>query len=319
MNIPTLTLLVFALPFADGFEAPDDLSLLSDEFDDPATLSSWQRNWEVENWTVDQLEGWNIAETEPGWMRLLPFSSGWFEDYRGAHVFKPVEGDFVVSTRVRARNRPLTGPPGATNGGAFNSEFSLAGVFVRAPKQGVDGHPDNWWQRGEENYVFLSTGAANEPGRYQFEVKTTRDSQSTLFITDVDSYCALPGCTIDDIEIRVARLGEHLIMMHRLPGQAWEIHRRFPRADFPPLLHVGMTAYTDWATMRTYSFEEHNDTLIQSVRGNPGQLADPDIDARFDYFRFARPDVPPALQGADLSNPAVVSDAELLAVLGFDD
>jgi hypothetical protein len=33
----------------------------------------------------------------------------------------------------------------------------------------------------------------------------------------------------------------------------------------------------------------------------------------FDYFRFARPQTPPALNGVDLTNVAAVSDATLLA------
>ena len=70
--------------------------------------------------------------------------------------------------------------------------------------------------------------------------------------------------------------------------------------------------------LSTTDFGELNDTLIQNANGNLQQLADPDIDARFDYVRFLRPTVPAALVGRDLSDLGVVSDAELLAFLGFD-
>jgi hypothetical protein len=52
------------------------------------------------------------------------------------------------------------------------------------------------------------------------------------------------------------------------------------------------------------------------VDPTPGIPFAPDLSTEFDHIHFARPQVPPHLVGADLSNPIAVPDAELLAFLG---
>jgi len=52
------------------------------------------------------------------------------------------------------------------------------------------------------------------------------------------------------------------------------------------------------------------------VDPNPAVPFNPDLRATFDYARFASPAVPAPLIGADLSNPAAVSNAILLSFLG---
>jgi hypothetical protein len=42
----------------------------------------------------------------------------------------------------------------------------------------------------------------------------------------------------------------------------------------------------------------------------------PDLIARFDYFRFQRPLIPERLQGRAFSDPAQVSDVEILSLVG---
>ncbi len=297
--------------FADSFEAvlapalPDDLCVLSDDFEDPSTLAQWQRIYQVEGWPHDQLETWDIDQSAPGRMTLMPYTSSWFQDLRGVLVFKPVDGDFVVDTRFTATNRAGTGAPAAL--------YSLAGLFIRTPRP--ISSPAQWTPGGE-NYVFLSAGAADTPGTYQHEVKTTIDSDSVLHIT---SACN-PTCpAVPVFQLRAARLdGVHMILLRRPEGEQWLIHRRYRRDDFPPTLQVGMTSYTDWGSiLGTYWPDDqfgHNITLITD--GNP------DLLARFEHIRFARPRVPPALQGRDFSapfdpgNPSTVSDAELLSFLG---
>lgn len=268
--------------------APSGLAALSDEFDDPTTWSDWSRVFHVEGWGFDQLESADIGATEAGHLTLVPYASSWYEEWRGVLVFKPVQGDFVVTTQLRVANRADDGAPG--------SLYSLAGIMIRKPRAIT---PATWTPNGED-YVFHSMGAANTPGTWQTEVKTTDDSTSVLEI-----HAGGPEATL-----RSARIGPHLILLIRWPGQAWQIHRRYHRTDLPQTLQVGLTTYTDWATCEAAGVTTHNTTLL--VGGQP------DLQARADYVRFAPPEVPAGLVGADLSNPAAVTDAALLGFLAFD-
>lgn len=295
--------------FANAFElaplAPaDPLCALADEFENPATLSQWQRIHQVEGWPHDQLQIWDIGQSAPGRMTLVPYTSSWFQDLRGVLVFKPVTGDFVVETRFTATNRAGSGAPGAL--------YSLAGLFVRSPRPITS---PAQWTPGGENYVFLSAGAADAPSTWQHEVKTTRNSDSVLEIT---SACPAACPAVPVFELRVARLdGVHIILLRRPQGGQWLVHRRYRRDDFPATLQVGLTSYTDWGTILGTWWPSnqfgHNMTLI--TQGNP------DLRAQFDHVRFRTPSIPNSLQGRDFSaaynpaNPATVSDAALLSFL----
>ena len=266
----------------------DDLALLSDEFENPTSLGEWQRIYLLEGWNADQLESWSIDPGNGGFMEMIPYSSTWFQDYRGVFALKQINGDFIVTTDVTPTNRAGTGAP--------QRSFSLAGVLVRAPRPGVTS-PDTW-TAGGENYIFLSLGSATSPGSFQFESKTTVDSVSTLVPT--------PG--VPRASIRIARIGDAYISLRRPQGGAWTVHARFSRPDLPDTLQVGLTAYTDWQTVQTFDPLEHNQTVINT--------GDPDLIARFDYVRYRRPSLPSALEGLDLTDPGQVSDADLLAFLG---
>ncbi len=296
--------------FQHGFEnslpapAPDDLCPLSDDFENSASLSQWLRVYQTEGWPADQLELWDIGATRAGHMSLMPYTSSWFEDLRGVLVHKLISGDFIVSTRFHANNRAGNGAP--------QSLYSLAGILVRAPRA-ITSPAD--WSPGGENYVFLSAGSADTPGSYQYEVKTTIDSDSQLHIEPACTG-SCPGLPI--FELRSARLeGEHIILLRRDFEGVWHIHRRYPRPDLPPTLQVGMTVYTDWASIDGVYWPDdpfgHNMTVITG-----GQ---PDLLAQFDHFDFRRPHIPPKLAGRNFSapydplDPATVSDAELLSFL----
>ena len=266
--------------------AADDLTPLSDEFNDASTLSQWKRVYVVEGWGANQLEVQDINTTRAGHMVMIPFTSTWYNDYRGELTFKEVTGDFVVTTDVEATQRNGTGPP--------RSAFSLGGIMVRTPRQITPAT----WRPGGENYLFLSIGAAGNPGNFQFEVKTTTSSVSTLQYENT-------GGTGHAI-IQYARIGSTFIALKSING-VWSVHRRFSRPDMPATLQVGMTVYTDYPTASSVAPLTHNMTVIRA--GNP------DLVAAFDYFRFARPQVPASLVGADLMSP-LISDFQLLAFLG---
>ncbi len=300
----------------EGFEHARDAAIrpLSDEFDEPATLGDWRRIWRDEYWPADPLEGFDIGATRAGWLTMLPHTSSWYEDYRGELAYQVIVGDFVASVRVEARNRDGSGAPGSSSGGPISSEYSLAGILVRAPREEAACCDASWWQPGGERYVFLSFGSADQTGTYQFEVKTTRAAVPPE--THSVSVLAIAPASATSAELRVARIGTALIVLLREPGQAWRVHRRYTRNDFPESVQVGMTVYTDWAIASTWPWREHNANVITHAWLDPQVPAQPDLRAQFDWFRFERPQVPPALVGADLSDPAVASDAELLAFLG---
>ena len=284
------------LTITDDDTAPfnDDLAVLSDEFNSAATLANFQRIFQVEGWGAgaNKLQTLDINTSRAGRLVMVPYTSSWYNEYVGELTFKSVTGDFVITTETIPRNRAGTGAPGG--------QYSLSGIMVRAPSGLTTGAAG--WQTGRQNYVFLSHGAANNPGTYQHEVKTTTNSQSTLYISN----------GVAQAEIQVARLGDSLIMLRRDNGGQWLVHRRYARPDFPATLQAGLTVYTDWLGVQAVhpfgSELAHNSSVIT------GQ--NPDLRAEFEYLRYHRPQIPANLVGRDFSNPTQVSDAELLAFLG---
>ncbi|QDT43339.1 hypothetical protein Pan241w_34390 [Gimesia alba] len=265
----------------------DDLKSLSDEFDDAATMKQWLRIYQTEKTNADQLEKFDIAQTRPGWMVMMPYSSTWYMDYRGVLVYKQVKGDFVVTSNIRVARRGGDGAP--------RSNYSLAGLMIRTPRNVTP----QTWRPGGENYIFLSLGSARRPGVFQFEVKTTLNSRSTLAVTDAGTPTAL---------IQIARIGNDFILLKKTPSGSWNIHQRYRRADMPQELQVGLTVYTDYSTASRMQPAQQNTQVIKNGR--------PDLVAGFDFVRFNRPQVPSRLTGKSFSNPNEVSDADLLQFLG---
>jgi hypothetical protein len=280
--------------------AYDDLTLLSDEFDAAHTLTNWQRIYQVEGWGNNVLQQFDINNSRAGHMTMVPYTSSWYAEWRGELTFKTVTGDFVITTDVEPRNRAGTGAPG--------SQYSLAGIMVRAPRTMTN---PAQWTAGGQNYVFLSLGTANNPGSYQFEVKTTQNSQSTLYISN-----GAPARA----SIQVARLGPHLIMLRRAAGGAWQVHQRYSRPDMPTTLQAGLTVYTDWPVCETVGFQYQNQYVLTNglrlPNGSTVSGCNPDLVAAFDYVRYARPQIPSNLAGANFSNAGSVTDAQLLTFLG---
>ena len=279
--------------------AADDIAHLSDEFDTPSTRANWQRVFQVEGWGFDQLEQWDINQSHPGRMTMTPYTSSWFQEWRGVQAYKQVTGDFVVTTDVEPTGRSGSGPP--------NRQYSLSGIMVRTPRNNITNGRADWTPNGE-NYIFLSMGAASQPGTAQFEVKTTINSSSNLEIT--------PGGS--RARIQIARIGSAFIVLRQIDNNPWEVHRRYHRADMPQTLNVGLTTYTDWSTCQQVGYEYHNTNRLDGTHprlAGGSVTASPDLIARFDYVRYRRPQVPAGLAGSNLADPAQVSDAQLLAFL----
>jgi len=284
--------------------ADDDLGCLSDEFDDPASIADWQRLHEVEQWYNDQLETYDIDTSQPGRMFTMPYTCTWFQDYRGPMSFKTVSGDFAITAFVEASARDGESIPGV------EGLFSLAGLMMRTPR---DVTPETW-EPGGENYVFLSIGyGVSSPPTFQFEVKTTIDSDSTLVLSESSGGSAA---------LQLARLGEYVICLRQMPGDEWLVHRRYHRPDFPETLQVGLVTYTDWVKVAPFDPFVHNSIVLTPPL--PDGVEDPapeipyrpDLIAGFEYARYFRPTLPEDLEGVDLTDESLVSDAELLAFLG---
>jgi len=286
LPVRTILFLATALAIAVPVRAGDDLVALSDDFGDAATLSQWKRVYAVEGWGANQLELQDINATQPGAMVMMPYTSTWYNDYRGELTFKDVQGDFVVTTDVTVTRRG--------GGGAPRSQYSLGGIMLRAPRNITPAT----WRPGGEYYLFLSLGAGDHVATFQYEVKSTIASNSQLILSPAAGGHA---------QIQWVRVGSYFIAL-RNDGSGWRVHNRYQRADMPPTLQVGMTVYTDYPTASMFAPQVHNATVIHS--------GFPDLVAAFDYFRFERPRLPPSLLNANFMDVIAVPDSALLAAFG---
>jgi hypothetical protein len=199
----------------------------STRFDTPGALQGWRQH-SVPGFSAK----WAAPAVEDGRLVLRPTSSGWFEDMQAGHLYREIDGNFIVTTRLRVEGTKQALP---------QRSFSLAGLFVRVPRPGLTAAN---WQPGKENWMFFSLGTAFPAGTPQFEVKTTYNSLSTLFISDAAAAYAPSAKWVD---LRIARQGELFTLLQRVEGQAeFTLVEQFIRPDLPARLNVGITAYADW-------------------------------------------------------------------------
>lgn len=261
-------------PFAGALPAsaapsgspPPDIRGLSTRFDTPAALQGWSQH-AVPGFSPK----WEPPTVQDGALVLRPLSSGWFEDMQAGHLYREVEGNLVVTARLRVEGTRAATP---------QTLFSLAGLFLRAPRDGLTAAN---WQPGRENWLFFSLGSAFPAGAPQFEVKTTYDSLSTLRIFDAGA--AFPGGRPAWVELRVARQGELFSLLHRIEGaREFTLLDQFIRPDLPARLHVGLTAYSDWNTETNH----YPDFVAHNTRPAPRNA---DLVARVERIDFRRPTV----------------------------
>lgn len=243
-----------------------DISGLSARFDRPEALQGWSAL------TIPGFPAkWMTPRVEAGALVLQPHSSGWFEDMMGGHLYRQVEGNFVVTTRVRVEGTRAQLP---------QTLFTLAGLFVRAPRDGLTAAN---WQPGQENWMFFALGSAFPAGSAQFEIKTTTNSLSTLKIGDASA--AFANGQTRWVELRIARQGELFSLLHRIEGQTeFTLHDQFIRPDLPQRLNVGITAYADWESVASIYPD-----FVRLNTMEPARNAD--LIARFERIDFRRPTV----------------------------
>lgn len=294
--------------------AADDLTALSDDFEDAVTQSNWQRLYQTEGWAGDQLQTWDVNGTQSGRMVMIPHTTVWYQDYRGPMVYKEITGDFVITTEVHITDRDDVGDSDlddVPNG----SQYSLGGLMIRTPRDitdpAVDWSPGSHQNDGTnngENYIFLSLGWGNAGSQFQMETKTTRNSNSSLVLQSMGNNAV--------IQLQIARIGDSAYTLYQIPGQDWVLNSRYHRPDLPETLQVGMVTYTDWTKANDYTpFYQNNNTLQPGgYDPTPAEAFQPDLVAGYEFVHFDRPEIPIALQGLDLRTQA--SDQEILSFLG---
>ena len=237
----------------------NDLAALSDEFSTSASLAGWRQFHQVEGWPdmVRRLE----IRGDSGHLYLEPWTSGWYADFHAPFLFRAVSGDFVVETRLRVDGRA---------GGQPRAAWSLAGLMVRAPRTTTPAT----WTPGGENWLFITSGVAEDVGQPVLETKTTRQSVSRLQLHPVRAGW---------VQLRVTRRAAAFELASRHDGEDWVVRARFDRPDLPNTLQVGVNAYTDWNSTTELQRDPHrfNTTVVQN--------GSPDVALRVDWIRFARP------------------------------
>ncbi|MBO9565794.1 MAG: hypothetical protein J7621_23660 [Niastella sp.] len=232
---------------------------LSDEFSDTNSKSAWQRLHVVEKFP-DKIKEFSISN---GQMKLVPYASGWYGDYQAPFLFKNISGNFDVRARIKVSGANDILP---------QSEWSLAGIMVRQPKETTS----ETWQPRQENWLFFTTGIAEPTGVAMFEVKSTNNSLSNL---------KLRPAKAGWVELRIVRVQASFILLYRYSeGEPWTVIERFYRPLLPAELQVGINAYSGWNGIPAQVKGDpatFNRTLVNDV------AADMVVEA--DYIRFARP------------------------------
>lgn len=254
--------LLFLL-YTASVTAQSDISQLSDEFNDPASLTAWKKFHEAEGFP-DKIKSLGIGD---GKLVLQPKASGWYADYQAPFLFKTVSGNFDVRARIRVKGEKDELP---------TVDWSLAGLMVRQPKR----TDKTSWQPRQENWLFITTGVAEPTDRPVMEVKTTNNGMSNL---------KLRPARTGWVEVRVVRIEAAFILLARYEGEPWKILERFYRPVMMGPLQVGLNAYSCWNGVPP---EIKNDPKVfnETVLDLPADLV-----LEVDYIRYKRPALPSAL------------------------
>ncbi|HEX6368246.1 MAG TPA: hypothetical protein VF006_04905 [Longimicrobium sp.] len=259
---------------------------LGDEFDGPESLGRWTSHGAAEGWP-EMIRALGIDAG--GVLRLEPTVSGWYADFRGPFLFQQITGDFVATTRVRARG---------TGGDLPSVTWSLAGLMVREPRATTA----ETWEPRAENWLFATTGIAGRAGQPVLETKTTVNGRSALNLHPVPAGW---------MELRIVRVRADFLVFSRPEGAAeWTLQERFFRPDLPQTVQVGVNAYSGWDLVP----ELWNDPATFNRTVIAGRATD--LVAEFDYVRFGRPQVPQALRGVRLSDYRVPAPDLVAAFAG---
>lgn len=185
-------------------------------------------------WTVLNGETTTIEVRDGAlWMRPNEYTL-WFHGDRGPAVVQLVEGDFKISTAVRARSARRPDQP-------VDSFFQFAGLIARDPASDLDEVP--------ENYVFSVVG-----WRGEYLSAETKNTVNDLSMVDG------PPWPSGDAEIRICRIGPRFqLYIREIGADAWQPAIEYSRPDLPDTLQVGAIAYTYTQTVDLLASFDHID------------------------------------------------------------
>jgi len=260
-----------------------ELRALSDEFDNPASLDQWKRFSSEESWP-DRIETVDVSRSSPGNLTIVPDSGAWWAGYHGVFLFKPVKGDFVLTTRLKVTGK---------SGGEPASIWTISGLLVRVP-----GNLRVAAEQRKENWVYLMTGRGPRIDRV-IDAKSTLDNLNAWDITPASAGW---------YDLRIARLGPLLILLARPDGGEWTVRKRIFRPDFPETLQAGINVTSDFKLSASMPPARYNAGLFPG-EGNRDSLT------LFDYVRFQPVPNSPELRGRIAGKELqAIPDAELLAL-----
>jgi regulation of enolase protein 1 (concanavalin A-like superfamily) len=232
-----------------------------DDFSASGTLTTWKWLHTVEGWP-DKVKKQTVAD---GNLIIEPGTSGWFADKNAPFLFKEVRGDFDVRTRIKA-----TG----LNSDVSQTAWSLGGLMVRVPRKSTK----NNWAPKDENWLFMTTGVAEQKSKQVIETKYTLNSRSNLKLRDAKA---------EWITLRIVRVGNAFILLYRYDeDKIWTMHDRFYLVDWPAVLQIGFNAYTNsmavppeilWGDPFKFNAETFD------------HLGKPDFRLTVDFIKFKKP------------------------------
>jgi hypothetical protein len=239
--------------------AQSGIEQLSDEFNDTTSLKQWSF-FHVAEGFPNKVQSMGV---NGGKLQLQPRASGWYADYQAPFLFKTINGNFDVRARIKVSGAQTALP---------TVDWSLAGLMVRQPK------PTNkaTWRLRQENWLFITTGVAEDTNLPVFEVKTTNNSLSNLKLRPAKSGW---------VEMRIVRIDAAFILLARYEGEPWQILERFYRPVLMGPLQVGLNAYSCW------------NAVPQDIKANPQLFNETVLDIpadlllEVDYIRYKRPTI----------------------------
>jgi hypothetical protein len=288
--------------------SPIAVGQIDDDFN--TSNNNWKDIGTEEGWNVNHLNNIDVNTTDYNCLNMKPSTSMWYNSYMGPFCFQNVSGDFVFTTLVK-----FTGANGVSSIGQ-NSHYSLGGIMIRTPKNFNNGLTG--WVAGKENYVSLMVGYGDNNGPCTPGQGTHIMVNNT--VNSVSNMCQTLG-NGDELELRIARIGDVIILMSRPKNGSWNVINRMVRSDFPIDMQIGFACMTDLDKAYTYSTSFANShNLNSNLSPDPStnfmQPFNADLSLSFDYGKFNKVNIPSSLIGVDLINSA--TDFDILSFLSFD-
>ncbi|MFK8014253.1 MAG: thrombospondin type 3 repeat-containing protein [Gammaproteobacteria bacterium] len=226
----------------------------SDEFNNSDTLDNWSRRHVIEA-VPSQYTLLDANHTTPGHLTIVPIQTpGWFADGDAPLLFKLIDGNFSIHTRVMTRS---LGNSQEAPTAAFNS----AGLMARDPG-GITA--------GLENHIMVNVG--RQSSSTGSETKNTIDSQSALILDN--------GPHFGDVVL--CRVANTFYSFRRLEGDAdWVELESYDRPDMPDTLQVGMivNAFSGADLQAEFDFIRRLDTPQAASACLPPPALDTDGDS----------------------------------------